>query len=63
MTPMLKKSLKDEANRQIVQNNFPLPPHAGEPKDVAHGILYLATDEAKHTTGSELVIDGGFSSR
>jgi NAD(P)-dependent dehydrogenase (short-subunit alcohol dehydrogenase family) len=35
----------------------------GEPDDVAHGILYLASDEARFVTGSELVIDGGYTAR
>ena len=35
----------------------------GEPEDVALGILYLASDEAKFVTGSELVIDGGYTAR
>ena len=35
----------------------------GEPEDVACGILYLASDEAKFVTGSELVIDGGYTAR
>lgn len=33
--------------------------HVGEPIDVAYGILYLASDESKFVTASELVIDGG----
>lgn len=37
--------------------------HVGEPKDIAYGILYLASDESKFTTGSELVIDGGYTAR
>jgi NAD(P)-dependent dehydrogenase (short-subunit alcohol dehydrogenase family) len=32
----------------------------GEPKDVAYGALYLASEESKFVTGTELVIDGGF---
>ena len=40
----------------------PLPPHAGEASDIAYGMLYLASDEAKFITGTELVIDGGFIS-
>lgn len=35
--------------------------HLGEPIDVAYGVLYLASDEAKFSTGSELVIDGGYT--
>lgn len=38
----------------------PLPPHAGEPLDIAYGYLYLASDESKYVTGEELVIDGGW---
>jgi NAD(P)-dependent dehydrogenase (short-subunit alcohol dehydrogenase family) len=30
-----------------------------EPDDVTYGILYLASDESKMVTGTELVIDGG----
>lgn len=33
----------------------------GEPMDIAYGILYLASDEAKYVTGSSLVIDGGWT--
>ena len=32
-----------------------------EPEDIAWGILFLATDESRYMTGSELVIDGGVS--
>jgi NAD(P)-dependent dehydrogenase (short-subunit alcohol dehydrogenase family) len=35
----------------------------GEPEDIAYGILYLASDEAKFVTGSELVIDGGYTAK
>jgi NAD(P)-dependent dehydrogenase (short-subunit alcohol dehydrogenase family) len=35
--------------------------HMGEPDDVAYGILYLGSDESKFVTGSELVIDGGYT--
>ncbi|MFS2154395.1 glucose 1-dehydrogenase [Rhizobium sp. Rhizsp42] len=34
---------------------------AGKPLDIANGALYLASDEARYVTGSELVIDGGWS--
>ncbi len=35
----------------------------GEPEDVAYGVLYLASDEAKFVTGAQLIIDGGYTSR
>jgi len=33
----------------------------GEPEDIANGILYLASEESRFMTGSELVIDGGYT--
>jgi NAD(P)-dependent dehydrogenase (short-subunit alcohol dehydrogenase family) len=35
--------------------------HIGEPNDIAYGVLYLVSDEAKFVTGSELIIDGGYT--
>jgi NAD(P)-dependent dehydrogenase (short-subunit alcohol dehydrogenase family) len=35
----------------------------GEPDDVAYGVLYLASDESKFVTGTELRIDGGMSAQ
>ena len=37
--------------------------HKGFPDDIAQGVLYLASEEARYVTGSELVIDGGFAAR
>ncbi|MDB6067985.1 MAG: short-chain dehydrogenase [Pedosphaera sp.] len=37
--------------------------HVGEPDDIACGILYLASEESKFVTGSELVIDGGYTAQ
>jgi NAD(P)-dependent dehydrogenase (short-subunit alcohol dehydrogenase family) len=32
----------------------------GEPNDIAYMVLYLASDESKFVTGSEMVVDGGY---
>ena len=37
--------------------------HVGQPDDIGWGIVYLASEEAKFITGSELVIDGGYTAR
>jgi 3(or 17)beta-hydroxysteroid dehydrogenase len=37
--------------------------HLGEPDDVAYAVLYLASDESKFATGSELVVDGGYTAQ
>ena len=33
----------------------------GAPEDIAHAVLYLASDEAAFVTGIELTVDGGVS--
>lgn len=66
-TPMVENHLETmgdqkEAARKAIEALHPLG-HMGEPDDIAYGILYLASDEAKFITGEELVIDGGYTAR
>lgn len=51
-----------DAFRRELDSKHPIG-HVGEPEDIAYGILYLASDESKFVTGSELVIDGGYTAR
>jgi len=59
-TPMTKWITDDPESAKAVMDLQPIG-YMGEPDDVAYGILYLASDEAKYVTGSELVIDGGWT--
>jgi NAD(P)-dependent dehydrogenase (short-subunit alcohol dehydrogenase family) len=63
-TPMLESVGKnategpEEFHKRLL-SHVPLG-HYGDPVDVAYGVLYLASDESKFSTGTELVIDGGY---
>ncbi|MCX7877258.1 MAG: glucose 1-dehydrogenase [Ignavibacteria bacterium] len=65
-TPMVENHAKTLGDVETVKKSLAsLHPIGtiGEPDDVAYGILYLASDESKFVTGSELVIDGGYTAR
>ena len=65
-TPMVEHHLSAQGDlaegRRATDGLHPLG-HMGEPDDVAWGVVYLASDEAKFITGAELVIDGGYTAR
>ncbi len=62
MTPMWDAMLGEGEQRariiREVEAGIPLGKF-GEPEDVAYAALYLAADESKYVTGTELHIDGG----
>lgn len=66
-TPLVEAHLKTtgmdpEEAKQMTADLHPVG-HLGEPDDIAWGVVYLASDESKFVTGSELVIDGGYTAR
>lgn len=60
-TPMIQGAMGRPGQEQAVPDGV-LPAGAiGAPKDVANLILYLASDESRFVTGSEILIDNGLT--
>jgi len=62
-TPMVHKALKTLMGTDLMAEEDPEKTRValgiGEPEDVANMVLYLLSDESKHVTGAEMVIDNG----
>jgi 3alpha(or 20beta)-hydroxysteroid dehydrogenase len=54
-----KGAVSEEDMNASVYKHFPIP-RVGQPEEVANVTLFLATDEATYSTGSEFVADGGW---
>jgi NAD(P)-dependent dehydrogenase (short-subunit alcohol dehydrogenase family) len=50
----LEQFLADEAPKHLLNR-------VGSPREVAHAILFLASDEASFITGTHLMVDGGYT--
>ena len=57
-TPMI--DAQDKAITQTIVDITPMK-RLGRPEEIAYGALFLASDESSYMTGSELVIDGGYT--
>jgi len=62
-TPILDTFQGDRPREELLAKlarQIPLG-EVGKPDDVAHAVLYLASEESRLMTGSEIVLDGGIS--
>jgi len=62
LTAMTERRRADPEHYRKMLSRIPLG-RFGESDEVAYGVLYLASDEAAFVTGSELVIDGGWTAQ
>lgn len=59
-TNMTKDMITDEAATEALLGSAIIRRPA-QPKEISWGVLFLASDESSYMTGSELVIDGGYT--
>jgi NAD(P)-dependent dehydrogenase (short-subunit alcohol dehydrogenase family) len=68
-TPLVEARLADQraegdVDGLLAQRAARIPlPWAGDGRDTAYAALYLASDEARFVTGTEIVVDGGMTAR
>ncbi|MDR7156862.1 NAD(P)-dependent dehydrogenase (short-subunit alcohol dehydrogenase family) [Sphingobium xenophagum] len=62
-TPILQDIVGDRDEATVMAKLAKQVPlgRLGEPEEVAHAIVYLASDESRFMTGAELKLDGGIS--
>jgi len=61
-TPMTERLRSHPELRDALIRRTPLG-RVGTTEDIAYGVLFLASDESSFMTGSELVIDGGYTAQ
>ena len=63
-TEILEALLSDTSNDMLSKLERQIPVRKlAEVDDIANAILFLASDESKMITGTEIVIDGGLSAQ
>jgi len=60
MSNKMFESLSDESKKEII-NMHPLG--LGKPEDIANACTFLLSDASRWVTGTNLIIDGGYSAR
>ncbi|HEY2402510.1 MAG TPA: glucose 1-dehydrogenase [Steroidobacteraceae bacterium] len=61
-TPLLRQAMADSGRLQSTLERIPVG-RLGQPLEIADAMVFLASDESSFMTGSEVVIDGGFTAQ
>ena len=61
-TPMQNRWKKNPKAKQSLAKLIPLQ-RIGRSEDIANAILFLLSDESQYITGTELIVDGGITSK
>ena len=59
-TPLTERYFQDEEASQRVRNLHAMK-RWGEPNEISSAVLYLASEEASFCTGTNLIVDGGWT--
>jgi len=66
LTDMVRNYIGSQENPKAVWDYIAsLHPvgHLGEPDDIGHAVVYLVSDESRFMTGTEMIIDGGYTAQ
>ena len=63
MPPMLTSGARGDGGSQDARMSAIPMGREGQPIEVANAVLFMASDEASYITGTELMVDGGFTAR